>query len=180
MKQSNNKDAEQSQSNAITLRVIAVANEPAALKLHEGEYGRASERERSRANTMMVSRAKQRNTSVVNEPAAIKLHLGDSARQRICPCARSNKAARDRVRQNSARSLRTNVPGSRSRCVLSRSDCAAASSSAGMSPSPHPRNKNRMHTHSASVTPTAGCTHVRSVRTPGHQDRILGHTGCHL
>ena len=84
---------------------------------------------------MMVSRAKQRNTSVVNEPAAIKLHLGDSARQRICPCARSNKAARDRVRQNSARSLRTNVPGSRSHCVLSRSDSGAATSSAGMSPS---------------------------------------------
>ena len=66
MKQSNNKDAEQSQSNAITLRVSAVANEPAALKLHEGEYGSAAEQARSNAMTLHVSAG-------ANEPTAIKL-----------------------------------------------------------------------------------------------------------
>jgi hypothetical protein len=55
------------------LCVSAVANEPAAIKLPNGEYGRASEEERSNAKTLHVS-------EVANEPAAIQLHAGDYSR----------------------------------------------------------------------------------------------------
>ena len=62
----------------MTVCVSAVANEPAAIKLHKGEYGRAAERQRSRSTNL-------RDTSmcvsaVANERAVIKLHNGEYGR----------------------------------------------------------------------------------------------------
>ena len=51
-------------SRAISLCVSAVAKERAVIKLHEGEYSRAAEQERSRATTKRLSRAKQCDDSV--------------------------------------------------------------------------------------------------------------------
>ena len=62
----------------MTLCDSAVANEPAAIKLHTGESGSAAERQRSRSTNL-------RDTSmcvsaVANEPAVIKLHEGEYSR----------------------------------------------------------------------------------------------------